>query len=50
MRKARVVKAGRNRIQYNAAVERRRSNAATPIPSGKQYRRHPKHRNPPTED
>lgn len=36
-------RATRNEAQYRAAVERRRSNAATPVPSGKRYRRHTKH-------
>lgn len=31
-------------------LERRRSSAASPIPSGKTYRRKPKHRNRYTQD
>lgn len=34
----------RNEGQYRAVLELRRSNAATPIPSGTRYRRRPKHR------
>ena len=34
----------RNEPAYRAAIELRRSNAATPIPSGKTYQRHFKHR------
>lgn len=33
----------RNLAHYQATVERRRSNAAVPVPSGKRYRRRPKH-------
>lgn len=38
------MRAPRNLARYRAAAELRRSNAAAPIPSGKRYRRNPKHR------
>lgn len=40
----------RDEASYRAALQLRRSNAAVPIPSGKLYRRVPKHRKPQRDD
>ena len=44
MSKKKPFRPTRNIAQFRAAFARRMSNAASPIPSGKKYRRHHKHR------
>ena len=50
MAKKKSFRPTRNIEQFRAAFARRMSNAASPIPSGKKYRRHQKHRDPSPEN